>query len=62
MGKQGFSDNDADVIDPGVDTELTDDPKVAVAADEWRCFTFGENNFMINGHTRSFNKKLNSGC
>ena len=27
-----------------------------------RYFKLGENNFMTTGHTRSFSKKLNSGC
>ena len=32
------------------------------AAVAWRYFRLGENSLMINGQTRTFNKKLNSSC
>ena len=33
-----------------------------LAGTEVRYFMFGENNLITSAHTRSFSKKLNSGC
>lgn len=47
MGKYGLSSGVACCTDAGT---------------EFRYFMFGENNFITRAHTRSFKRKLNSGC